>query len=350
MTTSGDYYMKKSLLALAVLGAFAGVAQAQTNVTLYGSIDAGLRRFDKVAVPGAPAGTTGSQLRMSSNGTFQSNRIGFKGVEDLGGGLNAHFTLENGFNSGTGAFDNTTNQLFNRTASVGLGGAWGSIDLGRQYTVAYRTVAVYDPFNYKFTSFIPLSGFALGSSRLNNDIQGTAVFGPATVRAEYALGEVAGATSAGSTKAIGATFVSGPYSAGAAYSKRSGSTVAPLATDTKNWTVGGAFATGPFRVAAGYMDEKQTPVGPETKSKNVWAGGSYNFTEAMALTAAWYRFKSDTAPTTGTRNLYVVGGTYALSKRTNFYADVDINKFKDAAIVSGVDRQTNYSVGINHVF
>ncbi|HEV7454672.1 MAG TPA: porin, partial [Candidatus Saccharimonadales bacterium] len=372
MTTSGDYYMKKSLLALAVLGAFAGVAQAQTNVTLYGSIDAGLRRVDKANAAGD------SRWTMGSNGTFQSNRIGFKGVEDLGGGLNAHFTLESGFNSGTGAFDNTTNQLFQRTASVGLGGAWGSVDLGRQYTVAYRTTAVYDPFNYKFTTLIPVSGLALSGSRLNNDVQGTAVFGPVTARAEYALGEVAGSTSAGSTKAIGATFASGPFSAGAAYSKRSAAPIATGAsittalnsTDGKNWTVGGAFATGPFRVAAGYMDEKLEPIGISIKNKSYWAGGSYNFTEAMALTAGYYRFK--TTPTgfaEGKRDLFIIGGTYAVSKRTNFYLDVDRNKFTGSGVTAsstagtgltpissssiagaGVDKAVGVSVGINHVF
>jgi predicted porin len=354
MTTSGDYYMKKSLLALAVLGAFAGVAQAQTNVTLYGSIDAGLRRVDKVNAAGD------SRITMGSTGTFQSNRIGFKGVEDLGGGLNAHFTLESGFNSGTGAFDNTpgtgtATMLFQRTASVGLGGAWGSVDLGRQYTVAYRTTAVYDPFNYKYTSLIPLSGLALSGSRLNNDIQGTAVFGPVTARAEYALGEAAGSTSAGSTKAIGATFASGPFSAGAAYSKRS-ATIAPatFVPDGKNWTVGGAFATGPFRVALGYMDEKLEPTAGTTKNKSYWAGGSYNFTEAVALTAAYYQFKTTpTGTPDGKRDLVIVGGTYAVSKRTNFYADVDRNKFTGSSIPVALgtnDKQLGISVGINHVF
>lgn len=340
--------MKKSLLALAVLGAFAGVAQAQSNVTLYGSIDAGLRRVDKVDAAG------NSRITMGSNGTYQSNRIGFKGVEDLGGGLNAHFTLETGFNSGTGAFDNTTSQLFRRTASVGLGGAWGSLDLGHQYTVAYRTVGVYDPFNYKFTSLIPLADLALSGSRLNNDIQGTAVFGPVTARLEYALGEVAGATSAGSTKAIGATFVSGPFSAGAAYSKRTASAVAPVVVDGKNWTVGGAFATGPFRVALGYMNEKDEPIAGTTKIKSAWGGGSYNFTEALALTAAYYQIKTTpTGAIDGKRDLFIVGGTYAVSKRTNFYADVDRNKYTGIsipAVLGTNDKQLGISVGINHVF
>src|SRR5436309_552652 len=87
-TTSGDNSMKKSLLALAVLGAFAGVAQAQTSVTIYGSFDGGVRYQNHQDAAGH------SRLTMGSTGTYNSNRLGFKGVEDLGGGLNAHFTLE----------------------------------------------------------------------------------------------------------------------------------------------------------------------------------------------------------------------------------------------------------------
>mgnify|MGYP005805723351 CR=1 FL=1 len=97
--------MKKSLLALAVLGAFAGAAQAQSAVTIYGSFDGGVRNLTNVNAAGD------NRLTMGSNGTYNSNRIGFKGVEDLGGGLNAHFVLETGFNTGTGALDNAANRL-----------------------------------------------------------------------------------------------------------------------------------------------------------------------------------------------------------------------------------------------
>src|SRR4026207_2440313 len=93
--------MKKSLLALAVLGAFAGVAQAQTSVTIYGSFDAGVRTAQDQNANG------NSRTTRSSTGTYNSNRLGFKGVEDLGGGLNAHFPLKSAFNSGTGAADTT---------------------------------------------------------------------------------------------------------------------------------------------------------------------------------------------------------------------------------------------------
>jgi len=198
--------MKKSLITLAVLGAFAGVAQAQAPasvVTLYGSFDGGIRRTSNVNANGD------SNLTMGSNGTYNSNRLGFKGTEDLGGGNNAHFNLEIGFNTGTGTTDNAANTLFNRAANVGIGGAWGSIDLGRQYTVAFKTVGTYDPFNYKYTGIIPAVGATAGV-RNNNDVQYTGTFGAITARAEWALGEVAGSNSSGSTKAVGVGYSAGP--------------------------------------------------------------------------------------------------------------------------------------------
>ena len=155
--------MKKSLLALAVLGAFAGVASAQTSVTIYGSFDGGLRNLTNTTATGQ------SKFTMSSSGTYNSNRIGFRGVEDLGGGMNAHFVLENGFNTGTGA---VVGELFGRQAYVGLGGAWGSVDLGRQYTVAFKTIASYDPFQYKYTAIAPAIAATAGV-RYSNDISYT---------------------------------------------------------------------------------------------------------------------------------------------------------------------------------
>jgi predicted porin len=361
--------MKKSLLALAVLGAFAGVAQAQTSVTIYGSFDAGVRNQRDVDAAGH------SRTTMSSNGTYNSNRLGFKGVEDLGGGLNAHFTLESGFNSGTGALNNTENRLFQRSAFVGLGGQWGSLDLGRQYTVAFKTVGAYDPFNYKFTGIIPLTGSSVSAgTRVDNDIQYTGTFGPITARAEYALGEQVGGGSNNGHAAVGGTYANGPLSFGAAYTVRKpnvGTTAAPNFQDNKNWTVGGAFTFGPARIAAGYQNEKQDrATGGDAGQKNAWVGGSYDITPALGLTAAYYHTKVDANAfgvgntTAGKRGLFIVGATYALSKRTNFYADVDYAKYKDglengtSAITGqsslraapGQDSMVGVSVGINHLF
>jgi predicted porin len=368
--------MKKSLLALAVLGAFAGVAQAQTSVTIYGSFDAGVRYQDQQDRAGH------SRLTMNSAGTYNSNRLGFKGVEDLGGGLNAHFTLENGFLSGSGAQSDT--RLFNRSAFVGLGGQWGSLDLGRQYTVAFKTVGAYDPFNYKFTGIIPTSQASIAAgTRFDNDIQYTGTFGPITARAEWALGEQAGSARNGSSQGLGVSYANGPIAVGAAYTLRkptittgTGATATSSNQDNRDWTVGGAYTFGPARIAAGYAREKQDLTSGSVQQKNAWLGGSYDLTPALGLTAAYYHTKLDNVAgaRSGTRQLLVVGSTYALSKRTNLYADIDYARYRDGLVgaaaanggvtgfaggtsgqlglgsVAGQSHQLGVSVGVNHLF
>jgi predicted porin len=370
--------MKKSLLALAVLGAFAGVAQAQTSVTIYGSFDAGVRYQGDVDAAGH------SRTTMGSNGTYNSNRLGFKGVEDLGGGLNAHFTLESGFNSGTGTFDNTVNKLFQRSSFVGLGSQYGSLDFGRQYTVAFKTIGAYDPFNYKFTGIIPLTGEVTAGTRTDNNIQYTGTFGAITARAEYSLNERPGGGSGGSHAAVGATYSNGPLSFGGAYTARKPN----LATaaqqtagnnnfqDNKHWTVGGAFTFGAARLAAGYAQENQDLAAGsgDTSRKDAWVGGSFDITPAIGLTAAYYHTKVDAnfggVGADGKRGLFIFGTTYALSKRTNLYADIDYAKYKDGletpltagtrnTVITGQrslfsapgqDSILGVSVGVNHLF
>jgi len=119
----GDHSMKKSLLALAALGAFASAAHAQSSVTLYGIIDAGLTYVNNVQ---------GNSLWAMQSGILQGSRWGLKGSEDLGGGLKTVFQLENGYNVfsgklGQGGLD------FGRQAYVGLSStSFGTVTVGRQ--------------------------------------------------------------------------------------------------------------------------------------------------------------------------------------------------------------------------
>jgi predicted porin len=347
--------MKKSLLALAVLGAFAASAQAQTSVTIYGSFDGGIRHQTNVDAAG------NDRLTMGSTGTYNSNRLGFRGVEDLGGGMSARFNLEAGFNTGTGALNNANNQLFERTATVGIGGQWGFIDLGRQYTVAFRTIGAYDPLSYKFPG-IALAVPATAGTRYNNDIQYTGTFGPLTARAEYALGEVAGATNSGSAKSIGATWAQGPFTVGGAYTLRETSVPAGAATsfENKHFTVGGAVKFGITRVAAGYANQKQdNAVGPDTENKWMWVGANFAVTPALEITPAYYRNKVENANATNTgagllsgkKDLYMLSASYALSKRTNLYALVDQARLEGPLRIGGVQtRQRDIAIGVNHLF
>src|SRR5689334_13059243 len=115
--------MKKSLLALVALGAFAGAAHAQSTVTLYGISDEGFM-FNNNA--------KGKHLYSMASGVMQGSRWGLRGTEDLGGGLKAVFVLENGFDVNTGALKQGGLE-FGRQAYVGLSSGFGTVTLGRQY-------------------------------------------------------------------------------------------------------------------------------------------------------------------------------------------------------------------------
>ncbi len=350
--------MKHTTLALAILGAASGAAFAQSNVTVYGSIDGGLRNLTNVNAAGD------NRLTMGSNGTFRSNRLGFKGSEDLGGGLKANFVLETGFNTGTGALNNTSNVLFQREATVGLSGGFGDIDFGRQYTAAFRTILAFDPFVYRYPS-VTYAISSTAGTRNSNDIQYTGIFGDVTLRAEYALGEVAGSTSNGAKQAIGANYASGPLKVGASYTQGKlnvGSNAAPNYRNYDHFAIGGAYRFGAATAYLGYVDEKQAVAARDDTSKWTWAGLSYKLSPALAVTGAWYRIKVFNNKATasvgagdGKKDLYMLGAIYALSKRTTLYSEVDLHKLAGSYESGGTralnqTRQTGISAGIMHTF
>jgi predicted porin len=137
--------MKKSLLALAALTAFAGVASAQSSVTVFGGIDLAARNVKN--------GPAGSLKTLSTDGNY-SSRLGFRGVEDLGGGLKAGFWLEAGVGADTGGFGVTSGAattsgvgaVWNRRATASLMGDFGEIRLGRDYTPTFWNHTQFDPF------------------------------------------------------------------------------------------------------------------------------------------------------------------------------------------------------------
>ncbi len=154
--------MKKSLLALAAMGAFAGAAQAQSSVTVYGLIDYGFGGSSQTAA-GPNAATAGSNnagtgtyngvIKTQTSGLGGSgestSRIGFRGTEDLGGGTNAFFTVEAALNtdaSSAGIF--STAGTGNRQTFIGLGQkGLGQASIGIQYTPIHEAAAVTDPGN-----------------------------------------------------------------------------------------------------------------------------------------------------------------------------------------------------------
>lgn len=121
--------MKRSAIALAIIDLVSETAFAQTNVTIYGIVDLGV----KYQAGLSPNGHVWSL----ASGQQYGSRIGFRGTEDLGGGLSADFVFENGFNADDGSFNNG-GRLFGRQMWAGLKGDAGAVYLGRQYSAIYQ--------------------------------------------------------------------------------------------------------------------------------------------------------------------------------------------------------------------
>jgi predicted porin len=343
---------------LALAAALPAAALAQSTVTVYGSIDAGLRYQTNVDAAGHGKLTMGS-------GNYYANRLGFRGVEDLGNGLKARFQLESGFASKSGALDNTNNVLFNRTAAVGLGGKWGYIDLGRQYTIGFRTEKFLDPFDHHYTPIVPLSSGAgttlpaaataagLGASsssgtRFNNDMQYGGSLGGLTLRAEYAPGEAAGDSGKGTARAVGFSYAGGTLLAAGAYTKNQ--TAAGFAN--RAFVTGGGVKIHAITAKAGVSRERQETAAAGTYQNETRFGGvSYQVNRPVEITAAVYRSAYDSATGSGTRELILVGGIYTFSRRTNLYAEFDINRYGGALIPSSKQTsQRGMSLGLMHMF
>ncbi|WP_394756344.1 porin, partial [Rhodoferax sp.] len=196
--------MKKSLIALAVLAA-SGAAMAQSSVTLYGVADIGFAREDN---------GTATTNRLDS-GNLNGSRWGLKGVEDLGGGLKAIFTLEAGFALDTGAQASGTS-FFNRQSFVGVTSDWGTVKLGRQMNPVYATASTWDSFGDALAGDSSRL-FSYNGSRTDNMVSYNYASNGFYGELQYGLGEVAnnnsitGANAAGRTAAMFVGYKAGPF-------------------------------------------------------------------------------------------------------------------------------------------
>jgi predicted porin len=345
------------LLLLALAATCPAAAFAQASVNVYGSIDAGLRYQTNVNAAGDGMLTMGT-------GNYYSNRLGFRGTEQLGNGWNAHFQLESGFKSSTGELDNTNNVLFNRTAAVGVGGAWGSVDAGRQYTIGFRTEKFLDPFDHNYTGIVPLSsgagtslpaaaktaGLSASSSsgtRFNNDIQYAGTFGGLTLRAEYSLGEAAGDVQKGAAKAVGFSYTGRSLLAAGAYTYKQ--TAAGFIN--RAFVAGAGVKIRALTAKLSMSRERQETASAGTYQNTTRFGGISYQVGAVNFTGAVYRSSYDSAAGAGLRELRILGTSYALSKRSNLYAEFDINHYGGALVpASKQTSQHGMSVGLNHLF
>ncbi|GAC1406142.1 MAG: porin [Burkholderiaceae bacterium] len=380
--------MKKSLLALAVLSGFSGIAAAQTSIVLYGTIDGAVRRETSV--------NNESRIRMRDGSNFNSNRIGFRGTEDLGAGMNAHFVLESGFFSGTGQQTPVAGIPFDRLAFVGLTTGFGTLDLGRVYGPQFYAALSSDPMEAHFTGVDPLlrnsvsasqtsDNYATSNSRTDNALLYTNKIGDLTVRGMYAFGETANSVRNGSTTAIGAVYQTPVFSLDAAYTRKKlradynsnalaglfgndaplPGTVAPDYQTANYYTAGSSYTIGALRGTVGFSKEDRAQRTRNHTQRVLWAGLRYNFTPLLALSSGY--FKEDLASFAGNsrKNLFMLGSTYSLSKRTTLFAEIDHSNYRgpqapndpigqflpvNLPLASGGAVRNGYMVGVSHAF
>ena len=334
--------MKKSLLAIAALSTIAGAAQAQSSVTLFGTLDEGAYYANQLNDK-----TSSNAWGMFGNSVATSN-WGLKGSEDLGGGTKANFYLESGINP---SFGNVTNKgapsaaetaLFDRGAYVGLQGNWGKVDLGKQMT----------PFIKATTGILPVAGNSVG---VNAALAGGYSYFFAANALTYTMPTIAGFnaglqygtgnvpnSSSGSqingavTYDIGGLSLRGGYQ----YLAKNGNYISSNNMGTSNasttnyspsintYSLGAKYATGPFSMGAGWVANNvnytgvvNVPTSGPTNSgtkynlNQMMVGVGYQATPAVLLGLNWIGATSGSS-------LINAQARYAFSKRTQAYAQV----------------------------
>lgn len=308
--------MKKSLLALAVLGAFAGAASAQSSVTLYGKLDLG---FAKAA---------GSADKQVADGS--SSRVGFRGVEDLGGGLKALFQFEHRFNPDTGTVTNTA--FWHGLSTVGLGGSFGTVNLGRQYTAAFSLATdVIDPFGGDTVAGLRDESLTKSVARLrtDNSVRYDGAFGGLKVAADIAETPAGGVDRPYS---VAAQYAAGPFMVAASYDN-------PTGANDNLATLGGSYTFGPAKVSLGIGRGDNNS---NVRVKQALAGVTVSVGAAGQVLAGYAQEEVGTADATKKVSL---GYRHNLSKRTQLYTDV--TRVND--LLSKTEK-TGYDFGVIHTF
>jgi len=331
--------MKKSLLALAVLGAYAGVASAQSSVTLFGTLDVNARYLKNDGRSG--------QTSQGTDGV-NSSEIRFQGIEDLGGGLKAGFNLRSGIQPDTGNQANA--KFWNRRATVSLYSNAGELRLGRDYVPTFWNTALFDPFGY---NGIGSTGNVQRVAQVRQD-NAFQYYLPSNLGGFY--GQLMIAAPEGGITGLGGGpsgdrggryyggqfgFRAGPFDVAVAYSEVKLSVTIPASLSTgapseaagskeKTFNVGGSWDFG-FLKLMGYYDENKVSGG---KEKVFSIGGTFPFGQSEVRVG--YDLSKVNINGGGSNKIDNMKATYQynLSKRTAMYGTVARLNNKDNTIVS----------------
>ncbi|WP_122153733.1 porin [Paraburkholderia sp.] len=340
--------MKKTLMVAALTGVFATAAHAQSSVTLYGLIDAGITYTNN---------QNGHSNWQATDGAVNTSRWGLRGSEDLGGGLKAIFTLENGFNVDTGTLRQNS-RLFGRQAFVGLASdQFGAVTLGRQYdsVVDYLGPLALTGTQYggTFTAH-PFDNDNLDNSfRVDNSIKfQSANYGGFKFGGLYGFSNAAGEFSNNRAYSAGGSYSYGGLNVSAAYLQLNNNVTALggltntsgavdgdntlLAGRQRTFGAGISYAFGPATaafvytqtnlndfagIAAGSAGTSATvPLGATSGHfQNFEANGRYQLTPALSLAAGYTYTRSSIDGANPKWNQFNLQTSYSLSKRTDVY-------------------------------
>jgi len=312
--------MKKSLLALAALTAFAGVASAQSSVTLFGVVDLSVGNIDN--------GQSDRYMMMQDGNA--STRLGFRGVEDLGGGLRAGFWLETALTP-----DSQAAPSFGRRSTVSLLGNWGELRLGRDYTPQFWNWTVFDPFGTNGVG--AATNLALEVPTVAGGNYGTLVradnsvgyFLPAMGGLYGQLMVAAGEGTPGNKMYGGRLgWAAGPFNVAGAWSQ----TEITFNQDLTNWNIGGSWNLG-FMTLTGFYSTIEADNSSNFQQTNWYVGGifpmgaftfkaTYGGVDRDSNIGGCYNSSSasSAAVTSCDASQLALGLTYDLSKRTALYA------------------------------
>ena len=340
--------MKKSLLALAVAAALPAFAQAQTSVSLYGSLDMSLESVNG----DANGGVNGNSDLKVTDGVWSQSRIGFQGSEDLGGGTKAIFQFEHRFRPDTGTQTSAgasgtavTGAFWQGQSWVGLAGGFGEIKLGRQYTPIFRAMLPGDTTGYSwYNNQVGLAGTRV---RFGNEIEyKSPSLGGFTLYGAFAPGggnadniQESADAKAGDTVGLAGVGKFGPVSFGVGYHN-----IKENAAGDKRTELGASLGGKIGPIGLGLTYANRNPSGDNNNTK------AFGFTASGAFGAGTvYLSLTQTNPDGDNNNNMGLGLTYShgLTKRTFMYASLGYNKQQTA----GDDvKPRAIALGVRHFF
>lgn len=388
--------MRLALISSVALGLLAAAsAHAQSNVTIYGIVDVGVGYVHNVK---DSSGLNQNSL-VKFGGALSGSRLGFKGTEDLGGGLSAIFQLENGFKPGTGGLGQG-GRLFGRTSVAGLSSShWGAFKLGRQVDPVVDIVQPLTQDNHFSGTFATPGDVDNYDNdlRVNNSIKYISPdFSGMRFEAMYGLGEAPGNTGTGQTYSVAAGYTNGPLGLGAGYFYTDGGATLG-ANGVRTWTgssdslfisvvnqgfasakairiaqLGGNYEIGPVLFGAAYSNSlyrrdalSAYPVDAKFDSGSVYV--NYHIS-APLLVGVGYIHTKLSGPASAHYNQINVGAKYSLSTRTDLYVVAGYQKADGTTlnasgnviqaqasigsygVNSGTDTQALTVVGLRHKF